>query len=273
MKAEGSANGLQRLEAGDIVALTSPDFVDAPADLGLFDPETLRSLLHSAGTAGGRAGTHALTTSAGVDLVVRPFRRGGWLAALGRSPRLRSPERWFDEMNVTHALRCAGAPVPAPAFAIACRSGSRWDGAVSTVRVDAAVDAATFARDASRSAKELEQASAACGRATRAFHECGGRHRDLHAGNLLVSAAGDEAWVIDLDRGRVGAPPSPRRRARELARLVRSLEKLGLRERLGDRCLERFAGAYTEGAPELAESIAAAWRSERWAIALHRLTY
>ena len=34
----------------------------------------------------------------------------------------------------------------------------------------------------------------------RSFHDAGGRHADLHLGNLLVSSAGDALSVIDLDR-------------------------------------------------------------------------
>lgn len=273
MKADGAASGLQRLESADVVALTAPDFADAPAALGLLDAETLGSLLRSAGGEGGRSGAHALRTSAGVELVLRPFRRGGWLARLGRSPKLPTPDRWFEEVRVTYELRKAGAPVPAPAFAIACRSGNGWEGGVATVRVSAAVDAATFARNEEHSSAELELASAACGRAIRSFHDSGGKHPDLHLGNLLVSATAGDAWVIDLDRAQIGSLPTPRRRARELARLARSIAKLGLRDRFDGRCAQLFTSAYTAGAPELAVEIAQAWRTERWAITLHSLTY
>src|SRR5262249_18956366 len=54
------------------------------------------------------------------------------------------------------------------------------------------------------------RAAAAAGRALRRFHDLGGRHRDLHAGNLLLreTEACAEALLVDLDRACCGAPPA-----------------------------------------------------------------
>ena len=54
-----------------------------------------------------------------------------------------------------------------------------------------------------------------------------------------------EVLIVDLDRARAGTPPSLGRRAREIARLDRSLHKHGLQ--IGASTNERFLDAYVDG--------------------------
>lgn len=65
------------------------------------------------------------------------------------------------------------------------------------------------------------------GRAVRAMHDAGVAHPDLNVGNILiVSGPHPRAWLIDFDGARVGdAPVAISERAREIARLARSLDK------------------------------------------------
>ena len=70
----------------------------------------------------------------------------------------------------------------------------------------------------------------------RRMHDAGFTHTDLFAKHLFVAEAADDAWsvsVIDLQRGRLEASASRKRRGRDLAALMVSLEPdaMTLRER------------------------------------------
>lgn len=272
-----AAAGLHPIDAGDVVALCAPGFENAPAELGLLSAERLRECLISSGNEGGRAGVHALRTSGGTELLFRPFRRGGWLAKLGRSPQLPSPERWFNELRVTQELHNRGAPVPEPGFAIACRPAVApargWYGGVASVRIPAATNGGEYVDRTDLSHPDMILAASAAGRAVRVFHDCGGRHSDLHIGNLLIADGAAQAWVIDLDLAGAAEAPNARRRTRELARLARSIEKRGAAERIGHEGYAAFLDGYVADDSELGGAIARAWRTERLAISFHRLGY
>ena len=62
------------------------------------------------------------------------------------------------------------------------------------------------------------------GRLIARFHRAGLDHADLNAHNILFDSLG-KGWLIDLDRGQLRIPET-RWRARNLARLERSLLKL-----------------------------------------------
>ena len=79
--------------------------------------------------------------------------------------------------------------------------------------------------------------------------------------------------MIDLDRADAADAPSARRRARELARLARSIEKRGAARRIGREGFVAFLDGYVANDPELGNAIARAWRTERLAISFHRLGY
>ncbi|HZO10436.1 MAG TPA: lipopolysaccharide kinase InaA family protein, partial [Myxococcota bacterium] len=133
-------------------------------------------------------------------------------------------------------------------------------------------DAAAFLASGPAPARVL-RAAAAAGRALRRFHDAGGRHPDLHAGNLLLreTAAGATALFVDLDRARCGAPPGPGARFAELARLHRSLEKRGLGGCAGPRARAAFLGAYTGADRALRRALLRHLGRERRRLALHRL--
>ncbi|HVF34656.1 MAG TPA: lipopolysaccharide kinase InaA family protein, partial [Candidatus Saccharimonadia bacterium] len=66
----------------------------------------------------------------------------------------------------------------------------------------------------------------------RRFHDAGVWHADLNAHNVLRDEAG-AFWLLDFDRGWL-APPRERWRRANLARLERSLRKVGLRAALAE---------------------------------------
>jgi 3-deoxy-D-manno-octulosonic acid kinase len=206
------------------------------------------------------------------ELALRAIRRGGALGPwLGGA--LAGPVRPFRELDATARLRAAGAPVPRPLLAIAWRRGLLWHGAVGTVWIAGrnAADLLATRPDSEAVRPRL----AAAGRAVRRFHDAGGRHPDLHVGNLLVVAGPEpEVHVIDLDGARAGAPPDPAARMAELMRLYRSLRKRALLGAIGGaRGCATFLGAYTAGDRTLRRALLARLPAERRRVALHALRY
>lgn len=162
--------------------------------------------------------------------------------------------------------------MPRAVLAAGHRHGLVWTAAVATVFEEDAEDAERFLARAP-TGDEVLAAAAAAGAAVRAFHDAGGRHADLHLGNLLLlhRAGVLEARVVDLDKARAGGPPSPTRRMRELARLWRSAEKRGLAGRIGPRGCARFLAAYVRGDRALRRALLARLPRERLRIRLHAL--
>jgi tRNA A-37 threonylcarbamoyl transferase component Bud32 len=244
-------------------------------ELGLLEPGGLERALESGEARQGRARSAVLQLP-GCDrrLHLRPLRHGGWLGGLlgGRLIGLRRP---LEELRVNARLYAAGAPVPEPALVAGRRRrGPVWSAAVGTVYEEESVDGAAFLGGEPGAARML-RAAAAAGAAVRAFHAAGGRHPDLHVKNLLLREGRGEprALVIDLDRVRVGTPPEPRRRMRELMRLYRSLLKRDLLERVGRRGCARFLSAYTARDRELRRALLAQLPREQRRVARHRLIY
>jgi 3-deoxy-D-manno-octulosonic acid kinase len=182
--------------------------------------------------AGGRGAAWVLSTRSFGDVVVRPYRRGGWISHFV-SRRYVAGARAFHELLVTERLHRAGAPVPEVLAAVQerIRPGPGYSACIATRRIMGtapAAEALAGARDA-----ELRILMEDIGRAIRRCHDAGGWHADLNAWNLLVPTARPDlpVSVIDWDRGRWipdGVPDRARRA--NLSRLARSLRKLELAE-------------------------------------------
>ncbi|MEB2345575.1 MAG: hypothetical protein OZ948_12610 [Deltaproteobacteria bacterium] len=247
----------------------------ALAAAGLLDPERVRARLAEAQGARGRAPIAVATLAGGAGRVaLRGLRRGGWLAPL-LGGALADARRPFTELAVTARLRGAGAPVPRPLFAIAWRRGAVWNAALGTAFVDDAVDAATLLA-APPPRVHLRRILAASGQAVRRFHDVGGAHPDLHAGNLLVRDGGERVavWIVDLDGARAGAPQGAAARMAQLMRLYRSLHKRGLLAAAGGpRGALWFLRAYTAGDRALRQALLARLPAERRRLARHALLY
>ena len=197
--------------------------------------------------AGGRGGVRFI---AGPDgrAVLRHYCRGGLVAGvlgdrflyLGAA-RTR-PMREFAVLARAHAL---GLPVPRPIAARFVRSGLHYRADLATMAIEPARTVATLVAHG-----ELEGFDwAALGRTIRAFHDAGVWHADLNAHNILRDPDGT-FWLLDFDRGWLG-PPQDRWRRRNLARLERSLLKVGLARAVEDvqrDALVPLAAGYAEPA-------------------------
>ncbi|MBL8747522.1 MAG: hypothetical protein JNK78_00070 [Planctomycetes bacterium] len=139
-----------------------------------------------------------------VDLVVRPYRRGGALGKLLRD-RYTRPARSRRELELLDALRNEGVPVVVPVAAVARRSGAFWRLRLATELMPHALPLPAFfaAQPALR-----RYAAEAVGIVVRLAFAAGLRHPDLHLDNVLCCARGDRvrAVLVDLDRGRMKKP-------------------------------------------------------------------
>ena len=262
----------ERRDAAMLVVAS--ELADPVGALGLLEHGRIDALFAAGGPASGRGTTALLALPDGSKLHLRPVRHGGWLGGLLRE-HLLGFGRPLAELQVTAALGAAGAPVPRAVLVVGERRfGPCCRAAVGTLDLEGGLDALRFLESRPASPR-IARAAAAAGRAIRRFHDAGGRHADLHAGNLVVreGPSGTEVFVIDLDRARAAAPPSPGRRMRELMRLQRSLEKRHLLNIAGPVARARFLAAYTGHDRALRRALLAHLPRERARTALHRLTW
>ena len=174
----------------------------------------------------GRGPVEVLDTARG-QVVAKRLRRGGLLAAL-LPDRFADPDRPAREAALAEALAGAGCPTPPVVAARATATGfglHRLE--IATARVQGGVDllAALVA------GQDRAALAAQAGRTLRGLHDAGLRHRDLQVKNLLVPPEGpaaERAFVLDLDRCRLGVPLDGDARTASLARFARSLVKHGL---------------------------------------------
>ena len=169
---------------------------------------------------------------------VRHYQRGGAVAAhladrylrVGRS----RPER---EIRAAAVARSKGVATPAVMAGAVYPAGIYYRCDLVTEVVPGARTLADTAH-ATDGTRDWLEAMAAAGRLAFALAEAGVLHVDLNAHNILFEE-GDpsRAWVIDLDRARVGGRPDSDAAERMLARLTRSVVKVGTPtgEALGDR--------------------------------------
>ena len=267
-----SREGLRALRRARCIVVAVAPLADEAVRLGLLEPGGLSRWVAS-GVPGpaGRATTARIAVAGSKDLHVRPIVHGGWLGPLWRG-RVLGAGRAIRELRVASGLAAAGAPVARPALVAAERRLGLWRVAIAHWHEPDALDAACFLASGPGRSRTL-RAAAAAGRALRRFHDAGGRHADLHAGNLLLREgdAGCEALLVDLDRARDGPPPGPSARLAEMMRLYRSLQKRGLARRLGSRGCVAFLRAYTGPDRALRSSLLRHLPRELRRLALHRL--
>lgn len=182
----------------------------------------------------GRKPSGVVRCAVGDDLLSMKLGRGSRSRRLSRR-RSRSARAWDCASVMNQALPCL---TPAPRALIERRASAGW------------VDADAYVYDWS-SGVTLDQAmGSSCpfelarllAEAVHCMHARNVTHRDLKASNVLIEEGAGGAIVrfIDLDGARVrSAPPSPQRRARDLARLALSL-------RLGGADPEALVDAYAQ---------------------------
>jgi 3-deoxy-D-manno-octulosonic acid kinase len=248
-------------------------FEAAARALGLPAREAVAALLAAAPAEHGRSRTASVPLPGRAErLHLRPVRHGGWLAPVWRD-RVAGLARPVAELHVTEALRARGAPVPRAVLVAGFRAPPLWQAVVGTLQIEGARDGVAWLAARPPEAALLATAEAA-GRAVRRFHDAGGRHADLHVKNLLVrDGDAPRVFVIDLDKGRAGEPPSARRRMRELMRLRRSLVKRGLLEQAGEAARRAFFSGYVAGDERLARALLACYARERRSGDLHARLY
>ena len=173
-------------------------------------------------SAEGRGGALFIEAD-GRRLVLRHYRRGGWIARWWTDRylwRAASLTRSFIEWHMLYVMHRAGLPVPKPIAACYRRTGRySYSADLLTEQIPEVSSLATRL-----AAGALPLTSwIAIGRCLRRFHRDGICHADLNAHNVLLNDA-QEVWLVDFDRGRLRRPglwcDS------NLVRLRRSIEKI-----------------------------------------------
>lgn len=170
--------------------------------------------------AKGRGGVGVLRLG-GLELVVRPYRRGGAIGSLLKDRYLR-PGRVRDELALLASLRREGVPVVVPVAGVARRRGAFWQLRLLTERLPGALPVPAFlaANPALR-----RHCAEAVGVLVRLAFAAGLDHPDFHLDNVLCVARGDRvrAVLVDLDRAALRRPLPLASQERMLARLQRHL--------------------------------------------------
>jgi 3-deoxy-D-manno-octulosonic acid kinase len=171
--------------------------------------------------SGGRG--HTLIISDGEnDYVLRHFMRGGLIGRVVRDSYFWLSEektRSFMEWRLLYKLAQMGLPVPRPAVARYCRTGTFYTADIIT-RFVPGIRSLSI-RLAEKSASGEFWASLGAG--IRMFHEAGVNHADLNVYNIQIDAD-DGVTLLDFDRGSLLPPGAWQQK--NLARLHRSLEKI-----------------------------------------------
>lgn len=165
--------------------------------------------------------------------VVRRYRRGGLAARLLGERYLRwGTPRPFRETRASVAARARRLPTPRVVAAAVYPKGFFYRGDLVTIEIPDAVELADVLFDPERrgvaGAVDRKEALAAAGVLIRRAARAGVYHPDLNARNILLQWSGGapDAWLVDLDRCRVGEGSAPEAARPMHARLIRSIRKL-----------------------------------------------
>lgn len=202
----------------------------------LFDPDALRSRGEVSAAPGGRGSVRFVRLGA-ERLVLRRYLRGGLVARLSRDRYLWLGEdrtRAFHEFRLLARLAGQGLPVPRPVAARYWRDGPTYRAELATRLLPGAESLAARWLAGRACREDWERA----GRCIRRFHDAGVQHADLNANNVMLDQLG-HVWLLDFDRGRLRTPGPWQ--GRVLARLARSLEKVGAAAGRGGEWRDGFA--------------------------------
>jgi 3-deoxy-D-manno-octulosonic acid kinase len=263
-----------RFVASGFRCLVAVDFVPGARALGLDQRDGFdRALEESVRIEGGRSENFLLESTLWPGRVrLRPLQHGGLLARCARD-RYFSPSRSEREFSIWRTLEGRGAPIPPAVLAASRRDGFFWKPSFAALNRENAPNAQAWLEAQPRSRTAIAAAAAAVARGVRRFHDAGGIHGDLHAGNVLIedSNSTHHCWLIDLGRARLRTSPSPRARMRELMRLMRSLEKTNHSECLSSRVRARFLSAYCGADRAMRRAMLECTAREERRLARHRL--
>ncbi len=187
---------------------------------------------HDAIALAGRGTAYAIA-AAGDRWVVRHYQRGGAIAGwLGDLYLRGGTTRPVGELIVSEAVRARGIPTPRVAAAVTYLEGAFYRGDLATVYIPDAADLAAVTLAEQPWPADLRVGAwRAAGSLLRQCFDAGLNHPDLNLKNILVqrTVTGVAAYVIDLDRARLGAVATEAQQARMLARFERSRAKIELR--------------------------------------------
>ena len=228
-------SGYERLLLGHAIAVARSDLAASIRSALIGSDGTRSTLLEYARAQQGvrafpgRGGAPALAVRlphTGEAVVVRHNRHGGVLAPLTRDLFL-APTRAPYELATSAALRARGVPTPeVVAYAAYPPGGFLQRSDVCTREIPGARDLGAVVLHETGAPRHTAFGAAA--RLVALLSRAGARHHDLNVKNILV--AGDNGFVLDVDRVVLGEPPTAALTA-NLARLIRSLRKW--REQLG----------------------------------------
>lgn len=166
-------------------------------------------------------GTVCVFTMADGEGVLRRCRRGGLVGKIVTEGYVLK-NRPAAEFRVHEYLYNAGVSVPEPLGVMWERHGAVFRGAIATRRLEAVGLRERLVESNGEERTLLES----IGRLIRSMHDAGVYHADLHVENILVD--GETAYLIDFDNARRHDSLGSVQRARNLLRLRRSFQKLGL---------------------------------------------
>lgn len=190
----------------------------------------------------------------GLPAVVKRLHHGGVLAPL-TGDRFLSPRRALANLAAADALNTRGLATPDVLFAAWRRRGV-------VVRMELGFELVHGGEDAAaclfgERTHPLADAGAVIegvGRMVAALHHAGVVHHDLNLRNFLLTPLG-RVMVLDVDKATVGSRPlGAVARRRNLARLARSVRKLGRRAAPPDEVealLARLLAAYRTASDEI----------------------
>ena len=201
--------------------------------------------------ATGRGGT-CLVRTAGREVVVRPYRRGGLVAWVLHDIYVGWRPRPFRELETLATLQQRGAPVvEVYAAAVEWLAPGCYRGWLATRYLAGSHTLWEWISGAPPSPRRAH-VLAEVGRAIRRLHDSGGWHPDLNLNNILIGATAEPgpSGVVLIDFDCPYAKGLRRTPAADLTRLERSARKL---DRAGTQLttadLDTLRAAYAAGAP------------------------
>jgi hypothetical protein len=266
-------SGYEREDDGPTYFVYASDHGPALRGAGLDRVEGWLARLVEDAAQPGRGSLARVELADGTRAVLKQMRRGGLLAPLWRD-RYVGERRLVDNLRAPLAALARGVPTARPlALLVLAGPPGLRRGWLATEEIVGAEDLSRrIGSGDPPSRDEIDRVVDV----VRHMHEAGIDHPDLNLGNLLVRRGSDgvpQAFVVDLDRGRVGsAPVSWRRRVRALRRLERSsVKQFGERPLAGFDLRRRWYAAYARGDDRSGRRLDRARRSNRFWLALHRL--